>query len=119
MADMVKRGELSSPRFHRARCRGAYASRSRQPVNSGFTFSASGTGKLTSVPYAPPLKKFPDGKPLRAGVLYWRTMRRRSPSRWPRPKVQNDFSRKNVAVAADGAGAVKAVITAGRNVPIV
>ena len=32
---------------------------------------------------------------------YSRTSRRRSPSRWPRPNVQNAFSRKNTLTAAD------------------
>jgi len=65
-------------------------------VKVGLFNSSDGTGIMSALPYAPPLKKIPPGYTLSGEKAYCRTMRRISPSRWPVLNIQNARSRKCV-----------------------
>src|SRR5207245_2698031 len=52
-------------------------------TNLGLFCSSRGMGRLTALPYNPPLTYSPVGYTLSTGRPYWRASRRRSPRRCP------------------------------------
>src|SRR3989454_1254138 len=89
--------------------------RSLHCTNFGLFCSSRGIGRLTALPYNPPLTYSPVGNTVSTGRPYWRASRRKSPRRWPVLNIQNARSLNNrltravsSAGSASGASAVPA-----------